>query len=84
MTSPSPSPSPKSNPQIPRGKEEFGLWAVSKILLFLSHLFFTSDSQTLGILAGVGNSSSVSVDDSDIGHDQEDNIAAADNDIQES
>ena len=33
LTSPSPSPSPKSKPRIPRGKVEFGLWAVSKILL---------------------------------------------------
>ena len=37
LTSPSPSPSPKSKPQIPksqikRGKGEFGLWAVSRIL----------------------------------------------------
>ena len=30
LPSPSPSPSPKSNR---KGKEEFGLWAVSKILL---------------------------------------------------
>ena len=56
FTSPSPSPSPKSKPQIPksqiqRGEGEFGLWAVSKILLATTRPF------TSQLLEGLSRSS---------------------------